>query len=93
MVVKQFFANPIESKDKVFDETVSDLTRNSYVSAVPQDSNCQIKGIKRAVNESTVYASATTQAGGEAEYKIRMTRDLVGWKIHSVDLAFASRND
>lgn len=78
MVVNEFFSNPIESKDKVFSDRVSDTKKTNYTSMISQDTNPTIKGVKRSVNESVVYVTGKTSQGGEIEYKIKMVRDILG---------------
>jgi hypothetical protein len=43
------------------------------------------------MSDSTVFVTATTEEGGSVTYKVSMVRNLIGWKISSVDLYFASQ--
>lgn len=90
MVVKDYFSNPTEAKDKVFADKLSQNKKDAYSAMVSQDSSPVINGVDRSVNDSTVYVTGKSSKGGEIQYKIKMTRDLVGWKIISVDFAYAS---
>lgn len=78
MTVKELFANPIANKDTVFEKDMNELNKNSYISMITPDANPAILGVKRAVNDSTVYVEGKTQSGGLIEYKVRMSRDLLG---------------
>ena len=93
MVTKTLFENPLESKDKCFSDSLTSSKVDGFISMLSQDSSPTIKGVTRSVNDSCVYVSGTTQQGGEVEYKIKMERHLLGWKITNIELAFASRND
>jgi hypothetical protein len=61
------------------------------IAPVVQDSNATIDGVNRSMSDSTVFVTATTEEGGSITYKVSMVRNLIGWKISSVDLYFASQ--
>ena len=42
------------------------------------------------MTDSVVYATATTPEGGFLTYRINMVRDLIGWKVSSIELYFPS---
>ena len=42
------------------------------------------------MTESVVYATATAPQGAKVTYKIDMVRDMIGWKVMSVELYFPS---
>ncbi|MDO5329300.1 MAG: tetratricopeptide repeat protein [Coriobacteriia bacterium] len=93
MVTKQFFDNPADAKEQVFAQSVSDSKKNCYAAMVSSDSSADIKGVDRNITESTVYVDAKTSTGGTVTYKIKMNRDIISWKIASVDLAFANNSE
>ena len=57
-----------------------------------QDADPNIDGMDRSMSDSTVYVTAKTAEGGEVQYKVSLVRDLIGWKVSSVELYFASQN-
>lgn len=89
MITQKLFNNPSDAKEQVFASNVSDYKKDCYSAMINQDNNPNIKGVDRSLTESTVYVSAKTQTGGEVNYKIKMSRDLVSWKVQNVDLAYA----
>lgn len=93
MVIKDYFSNPIAAKDHCFANNLGEEKIDGFCAMVSADPNAQVLAVQRSVNESTAYVSAKTSAGKDITYKIRLTRDLVGWKIASVDLSFASNED
>ena len=55
------------------------------------DPNAEVDGVNRSMTEPEVFVTATTDEGGQVNYRISMVRDLVGWKISNVELYFASQ--
>lgn len=68
-----------------------DSDKSFYAGGVAQDANAEVVGVDRYVNNSTVYIKGHTEEGAEVTYKIKMVRHLIGWKITSVELSFASK--
>lgn len=77
MIAKDYFANPIEAKDKVFDDSLNDSQKNNYCSMINTDPNAEVLAVTRSVNDSTAYVSASSGKGMKLTYKIKMTRYLV----------------
>lgn len=92
MVIGELFNNPIAAQDSVYDSHLTDNQKQNYSSMVCQDSNVEVKAVKRSVNESTAYVTADTESGSKVTYKIKMTRNFIGWKILDIELSFASSN-
>lgn len=90
MVSKALLANPIEAKNWVFDDQMTDADKDFYAGGVVQDANANVVGVTRHVNDSTVYITGKTDEGADVTYKIKMIRSLIGWKITRVELSFAS---
>ena len=90
MVSKALLSNPIDAKNWVFDDQMSDNDKAFYAGGVIQDANAHVDGVVRNVNNSTVYITGKTDEGADVTYKIKMIRSWLGWKITSVELSFAS---
>jgi tetratricopeptide (TPR) repeat protein len=90
-VAAELFANPEAAAQTVFSDALSAESVQSMIAPVVQDSNATIDGVNRSMSDSTVFVTATTEEGGSITYKVSMVRNLIGWKISSVDLYFASQ--
>lgn len=90
-MTQQLFSNPSDSSS-LFASSVDQDSVDNMVSPIIQTDNVQIDGVDRSMNNSTVYASATTSQGGTVQYAISFTRDMIGWKIDNVELNFTSQN-
>ncbi len=90
-VTQQLFADPENAYENVFVDTISKENANSMLSAVVQDQNVTIDGVNRTMTESVVFATATAPQGAKITYEIDMVRDMVGWKVTSIDLYFPSQ--
>lgn len=90
-VVQQLFADPENAYENVFVDTISKENANSMLSAVVQDQNVTIDGVNRTMTESVVFATATAPQGAKITYEIDMVRDMIGWKVTSIDLYFPSQ--
>lgn len=90
MVCKEYFADPINAKDTCFASNLSDQAKQGYCAMASQDLNAEVLSVERSVNESTAYVKAKTSEGMDITYKIKLSRDFIGWKIQKVDLSFAS---
>lgn len=91
MVTEQLFTDPSTSSS-AFASSVNDTSKKQMVDTLVTDSSVEITGVVRDMNESKVYASATTEQGGELKYLITMKREMVGWKVSNVELYFSSQN-
>ncbi len=90
-VTQELFANP-DGATGLFVSSVSQTDIDQMVQFVIQTDNVAIEGVDRSMDSSQVYASAGTSDGGDVQYKISLTRDLIGWKITNIELNFASEN-
>ncbi|MDO4399574.1 MAG: tetratricopeptide repeat protein [Coriobacteriia bacterium] len=90
-VTKQLFAAPDEATD-LFAPTISQSDIDQMTKFVVQADDVAIDGVDRSMESSAVYATAKTTDGGDVQYKISFTRDLIGWKITDVSLNFASKD-
>lgn len=91
-VVEQLFANPEGSTSSLFADEVNAESAASMVEPVVQDAQVAINGIDKSMSDSTVYATAQTAEGGSVQYKVSLVRDLIGWKVSSIELYFPSQN-
>ena len=90
-VATELFKNPSKTSAS-FASSVSDTSKEQLANFVVQDSNVEVTGVERGMNESNVYATAKTSEGGEIKYLLTMSREFVGWKVSNVELYFASQN-
>ncbi len=91
-VAKELFADPEAASGNVFIETLSEESIKSMIAPVVNDANVTIDGINKSMTDSVVYATAKTPEGGDVMYRINMVRDVIGWKISSVELYFPSQS-
>lgn len=89
-VVKQLFEDPQGAGEGVFIDTLSEESIKSMCAPVVTDANVAIDGMNKSMTDSVVYATATTPEGGSLTYRISMVRDLIGWKVSSIELYFPS---
>lgn len=92
MIAKQLFDNPVEATNNVFSNDLSDYKKQSLAAIITQDANATVDGVIREVNRSTAYVTGKTTNGAEVHYVLKMSRDIVGWKITNIELSFASNN-
>lgn len=92
MVVEQLFADPEAARAEVFAEGISSEDIDSMLGPLVQDANAEIDGVNQSMSESTAFVTATTPEGGDVTYKVSMVRDMIGWKISSVEPYFVSQN-
>ena len=90
-VTQDLFADPDGSTD-LFTSSVSQTDIDQMFKFVIQTNDVTIEGVDRGMDSSQVYATAPTSDGGSVQYKLSLTRDLIGWKITSIELNFASEN-
>lgn len=90
-VAQQLFSDP-EGASDLFASSVSASDVEQMTKFVVQTEDVKIDGVDRAMDHSEVYATSETSEGGEVQYKISLTRDLIGWKITDVSLNFSSED-
>lgn len=91
-VVKQLFNDPQAASTSVFAKEVDADKAKTMVESVVADSNPTINGLDKSMSDSTVYVTAKTDQGGDAQYKVSLVRDMIGWKVSNVELYFPSQN-
>ena len=91
-VVKEFFADPESAKDTLISADVDSDTVDTMLNLMVTDSDVTIDGINKTMSDSIVYVSADTGQGGEVQYKVGLVRDMITWKVASVELYFPSQN-
>ena len=91
-VVKTLFADPEAAASTSFNKDLSDERIAALIDPVVKDGDVTIEGVERSMNQSVVYAKANTEEGGDVEYKITLSRDLIGWKIANIELYFPSQS-
>lgn len=91
-VVTQLFSDPEAAQSSLFASEVSEDSAASMANVLVQDDSPVIDGMERSMSDSTVYVTANTAEGGDVQYKVSLVRDLIGWKVSSVELYFASQN-
>lgn len=89
-VARGLFADTAKASD-YFVESLSSDKVESAMREVVQDSDIAIDGIDKSMSNSTVYVTANTAEGGEVNYKLDMVRDMIGWKVSSVEMFFPSQ--
>ena len=89
-MTQQLFAAPDEAAG-LFASDVSESDVQQMTKFVVQADDVKIDGVDRSMNSSEVYATASTNDGGDVQYKITYTRDLIGWKITDISLNFSSQ--
>ena len=89
-VVKELFADPEAASSTVFAKEVdADKAKihgraRSWPTAEPR----AIDGVDKSMSDSTVYVTAkTAEQGGDVQYKVSLVRDMIGWKVSSVELS------
>ena len=91
-VVQQLFADKAGAVENVFSKDVDAQKAADMMEPVVEDKDVQIDGMDKSMSDSTVYVTAETPEGGAVPYKVNLVRDLVGWKVSNVELAFASQS-
>jgi len=90
-LTQQLFAAP-DASTELFAATVPQSDIDQMTKFVVQSDSVTIDGVDRAMDHSEVYATASTTDGGDVQYKVSYTRDLIGWKITDISLNFASKD-
>lgn len=91
-VAQELFADPQGAGESVFIETLSEESIKSMCAPVVTDADVTIDGVNKSMTDSVVYATAQTPEGGDVTYRITMVRDLIGWKVSSIELFFPSQS-
>jgi len=93
-VVSQLFSAKAEGGDisELIDGSVTDDAKNQIASVLPSSSTgVKVTGVDRTMTETTVFCTATLQAGGEQSYEIHLLRDGISWKVASVSAVYPSQ--
>ena len=88
----QSFADKEAAASSEFSSSLDESSIQNMLDPVVEDASVSIDGIDRSMNQSTVYATATTSEGGSIQYKVTLARDGIGWKISNIELYFPSQN-
>lgn len=91
-VTQELFADPEAAGDNVFSSSVSEENRKAMLAPVVRDTEVGINGVSQSMADSVVYATADTPQGGQVMYRISLVRDMIGWKVSSIELYFPSQN-
>lgn len=91
-VIRQLFTDPQNVSADVFSDEVSGEAAASMLDPVVRDNSPVIDGINKSMSNSVAYVTAKTPEGGSVQYKVVLVRDLIGWKVSSVELYFPSQN-
>lgn len=92
-VVKELFADPQAATASLFAEDVTSEEAENMLNPVVQDPDVVIDGVNRSMSDSVAYATARTPEDGEIAYRVSLVRDMIGWKVSSVELYFASQQN
>ena len=90
-VVTQLLADP-DNASSLYSAEVSDSSAASMTDALVKDSAPTINAVEKSMTDSTAYVTASTEGGGQMQYKVSMVRDMIGWKVSNVELYFPSQN-
>ena len=74
-------------------DNVSSEMRKKIDSSIPASATVVIDGVDQDMTQTVVRATATLSQGGKQTYEFKLVRDGISWKIASVDMAFASRDN
>lgn len=92
-VAQELFANPSGAADAgLFSDELSSDSITAMLDPVVTDANVTVNGVDKSMHSSVVYVTASTEEGGEVQYKITMVRDRIGWAVSNIELYFASQN-
>lgn len=90
-VVQQLFSDP-SNAGNVMAEGVDESAVDSISDILVQDADPTINGIEKSMSSSVAYVTADSSSGGQIDYQVSLSRDLIGWKVTDVQLYFASRS-
>lgn len=91
-VVEQLFADPDAAPTTLFASEVSAENAQAMMDPVKLATSPTINGMDKSMSDTTAYVTAKTAEGGDIQYKISLVRDMIGWKVSSVELYFPSQN-
>ena len=89
-VIEQLFEDPTSSSvyaNGVTEEDIADMA-----ALIPEGSTVSIDGMNKSMSSTTAYVTGTTPQGGNITYEVSLVRDMIGWKISSINLYFTSQN-
>jgi tetratricopeptide (TPR) repeat protein len=89
-VVEQAFDGSGSDSD-VYSSSLTSSQIDTLKSLIDSNGTVTINSIDRGMSSSTVSVTTTTDAGGTANYNVTLVRDVIGWKISDIQLAFASQ--
>lgn len=89
-VAKELFANTDKASEYFVDSMGADKV-DAAMQGVVQDKDVKVDGVEKSMSNSTVYVTASTEEGGDVNYRIEMVRDLLGWKVSNVEMFFPSQ--
>ena len=92
-VVQQLFADKNAAAHDAFAPEIDSSTVQTMLDPVITDPNVRIDEMERSMNTSVVYATASTEEGGQVHYRVSMARDGLGWKLTNVELYFPSTQE
>lgn len=90
-VIKELFADPQAATSSLFAEDVTSEEAENMLNPVVQDPDAVIDGVNRSMSDSVAYVTAKTPEDGEITYRVSLVRDMIGWKVSSIELYFASQ--
>lgn len=91
-VIEELFADPENAGSDVFAANLSQESIRSMMAPVVQDNSVTIDTMNRSMADTVAYVTAQAPQGGNVTYSVSLTRDLIGWKVSSVELYFPSQN-
>ena len=91
-VVRELFADPDAAVSTLFVNGTDESVAQGIVDGIVADPNVTIDGVNKSMSESTVYATATTEEGGEVTYQVILGRDLIGWKVIDAEIYSPSQH-
>ncbi|OUO90869.1 hypothetical protein B5F40_05235 [Gordonibacter sp. An230] len=92
-VVQELFADPQAAPSTLFADEVEPDSAASMAGLIPEGAGLVgFDGMDASMSETTAHVTVETPEGGQMQYEVSLVRDLIGWKVSSVDLYFASQN-
>lgn len=91
-IVEDLFKDPTGAANTLFADNLSEESISSMLAPVVTDPNAQLDALEHSMADSRAYVTAHTPEGGNVMYAVSFTRDMIGWKISSVELYFPSQN-
>ena len=93
-VVEQLFTEKSSGGDveALLDGSLTAEAKQQIKNVLPSSTtSVKVTGVDRSMSESTVFCTATLQAGGEQSYEIHLLRDGISWKVASVAAVYPSQ--